>query len=297
MSDIETRLSDALTARADLVQAEQVSPAAPVADFRAPWWRRTGPLLAVAAVAVLVIAAPFVAQQVSDGEKKSGDGDHSAATDPHPTTPDYWFFQHPDGLPQRWNDVVGVEAGAWVPGDFDGDGRTDRARLSGSEGNTSLQVEMGEKSLTTPVEGGPNTTLAWPTTIEGSDTAVFPVVVGEGAAGTSYQTWHVYLIRGGRLVEASAPDVPFFGSQVSNLTEDEGGRDTWRTWAQPRNDLFTMRYDDRGTPITDPGYPGPGDIVYRNTFYRWVLDGTQLTAIEIGEGCTVRSVGGVTGCP
>lgn len=299
MNDIETRLRDALTARADLVQPEQLTSAAPIADFRPPWWHRSGPLLAMAAVAVLVIAVPFLALALTGGENKAGDRDDFASNSPAPTssTPQAWYDQHPDGLPETWSEQQGVDAGEWLEGDLDGDGTLDQVRISGSEGNASLQVEAGGDSLTTPVEAGPNVTLGPLTEIEGSDTMVIPVAAFQGAAGTTYTTFHLYLVRDGELVEASVPESPTFGSQTSNLTEADGGRDTWRTWVDPAGGIFTMKYDDAGTPITDDGYPGRGAFVYRNTFYRWTLDGTTLTATEIGQGCTVKPETTVYGCP
>ncbi len=101
MSDIETRLQDALNARAELVQPEQLSPDKPVADPPPPWWHRAGPLLAVAAVAILAIAVPFLAMSLTDGPK-AGDRDDVASNPAAPT-----------------NAVA----------DVDGDGETDQVRV------------------------------------------------------------------------------------------------------------------------------------------------------------------------
>ncbi len=108
MNDIETRLRDALTARADLVQPEHLTAAAPIADFRPPWWHRSGPLLAVAAVARPGDRGAVPGAALTGGEK-SGGRDDFAAKDPHLEVPEYWYFQHPKGLPERWNELAGVE--------------------------------------------------------------------------------------------------------------------------------------------------------------------------------------------
>ncbi|MEZ0577960.1 hypothetical protein [Nocardioides sp. MH1] len=292
MNDIETRLRDALAARAELVRPEELRPTTPVVD-PPPAWRRPGPLLLVAAAAALVVAVPVTLMTVRGGDDEVPDATDTTTSAPLPT---HWWERHPDGLPDAWAQDQGVEAGTWLDGDLDGDGTSDQVRLSGSEGSVSLQLEAGGRSLTTPVVG-PVSKVGPLTTIEGSDTVVIPVAESEGAAGTTYTTWHLYLVRDGQVVEAAAPGSPMFGSQTSNLTEAEGGTDTWRTWVDQSGGIVTMSYDDDGTRITDNAYPGSARKVYRNTFYRWSLDGTDLVATRIGQGCTVRDDTTITACP
>lgn len=110
MTDIETRLSDALGARANLVQPEHLTPSAPVVVLppSSPWWRRSATLLAVAAVAALVIALPLLAIAVTDGSK-SPDRDGFSSDGPAPTT--------------------ATAPTDEAEGDVDGDGADDRIRV------------------------------------------------------------------------------------------------------------------------------------------------------------------------
>lgn len=224
-------------------------------------------------------------------------GDAGVSTGSDDTADAAWWEQHPEGLPDSWSDALGVAPGTWLEGDVDGDGATDQVRTTGSEGNVSLQVELADGgSLTTPL-AGPSAVLEPLVTLDGSEQAAVPVAESEGAAGTTYTTWHLYLVRDGELVEATVPGTPTFGSQTTNLSEEEGGTDSWRTWVDPSGVLVTMSYDDQGTAIDDPAYPGTAAKVYRNTFFGWSLDDTTLVASELGQGCTVRADTAVTACP
>lgn len=304
MNDIETRLRDALAARAELVRPEDLRPTTPVAD-PPPAWRRPGPLLLVAASVALLVGVPVGVIALGDRGSDTPDVSDTTTQPTQPTSPTsaptppaQWWEQHPDGLPDAWEQGQGTEPGTWLDGDLDGDGTSDQVRLSGSEGNMSLQVTLGNGDEPDPVAVNPEAVTIGPlTTLDGSDTLVIPVQGASGAAGTTYADWQLFLVRDGQLVEATAPGDPTFGSQTSNLTEAEGGTDTWRTWVDPSGGIVTMSYDDQGTPIRDTGYTGVGDKVYRNTFYRWSLDGTTLVATEIGQGCTVHDDTPITACP
>jgi hypothetical protein len=297
MNDIETRLRDALTARAELVRPEDLRPTTPV-PAPPPAWRRPGPLLLVAASVALLVAVPVGLMTLGDDGGDAPEVTDPTTSAPQPPPPAHWWERHPDGLPHSWEQGQGVEAGTWLDGDLDGDGNPDQVRLSGSEGNVSLQVVYADGDGPDPVALDPGAAAIGPlTTMDGSDTLVIPVEASEGAAGTTYSTWQLFLVRDGEIVEATPPDQPMFGSQTSNLTEAEGGTDTWRTWVDPSGGILTMSYDDQGAPIKDAGYPGAATKVYRNTFYRWSLDGTTLVATEIGTGCTVHDDTAITGCP
>lgn len=305
MSDIEERLRTALAARAELVRHEDLA-LDPVLRQAAPAparWRRPAAVLLVAATVAIAAAVPVVLLARGDDDEPPVVDDPTTApttattSAPPPST--HWWEQHPDGLPQTWGGTDGNPR-SWREGDVDADGSTDQVRISGSEGFVDLQVELGDgRSLTTPL-AGPTAALQPLATLDGGAGAVIPVAVSEGAAGTTYTTWHVYLVRDGEIVEATVAGGelgPVLGSQVSNLTEAEGGHDTWRTWVDASVGIVTMSYDDQGTPVTDPGFPGAAATVYRNTFYRWTLDGTTLVASHLGQGCTVRDDDAVTACP
>lgn len=294
MSDVETRLRDALAARAELVRPEDLRPTTPVAA-PPPMWRRPGPLLLVAASVALLVAVPVGLMTLGDGGDDTPEVTDPTTSAPQPT---HWWEQHPDGLPDNWEQGQVAEAGTWLDGDLDGDGTSDQVRLSGSEGNVSLQVVLGTGASPDPVALAPQAVTIGPlTTLEGSDTLVIPVQGSDGAAGTTYSEWFLYLVRDGQVVEATAPGDPMFGGQTSNLTEADGGTDTWRTFVDPSGGIVTMSYDDQGSPIKDAGYPGSATKVYRNTFYRWSLDGATLVATEIGKGCTVHDDTTITACP
>jgi hypothetical protein len=129
MSDIETRLRDALAARANLVQPEDLTETAPPTLQRTPWFRRPGPLLAVAAAVALVIALPIGIAVLRDG---------SEAPDPAPDP-----AQGPVYFPDQ-------DAGS---ADVDGDGTDDEIRFVGPAGEEDrLEVVLSSTGETVGVD-------------------------------------------------------------------------------------------------------------------------------------------------
>jgi hypothetical protein len=129
MNDIETRLRDALAARADLVQPEHLTETAPPVE-PLPWFRRPGGYLAVAAVAVLVIALPLLAVAVIGvGRTDEPPSGSPTVPDPVPT------FRQPD----HWT------------ADVDGDGTDDDIRLVGERLEVALSTGGTVGTRATPV--------------------------------------------------------------------------------------------------------------------------------------------------
>lgn len=304
MNDIESRLRDALSARADLVQPEDLTPPAAPAVEPPPWFRRPTALLAAAAVAVLLIVLPLAAAINSDD---SGGTDPVESPSEAPTETNGTDGTDRGGAPWweqplgTWNEPELFEIGerqrgltangesfeAWLEEDGSG-GLVLKVRFPG-------KPDVAPRELTTPVSAGVR--LGPLTSVSGSAEYVIPVVETQGAAGTTYSGWQVWLIRGDELVQAELPEEPYLGQQTSNLTEEEGGTDTWRTWVHPETgELSTMAYDE-GTPIDDEAYPGEGLRLYRNTLYRWQIDGDRLSAEKVGTRCSVRTDTLLYACP
>lgn len=302
MTDIETRLREALSARAELIAPESLARQAPVPEPPAPWWRRPGPAL-LAAAAVLLVCVPGGVLLATSGDDPEPTPAPPASSTP-PSTPGETPTQsdqpdvRPDGLPRTWGTAPEPDPGASWVGDYDGDGADDRASATAA---TGLTVETADGTLTAPVEGAV-VSIGGVVTLAGSPTPVITVQAREGAAGTTYIAWHLFVVRDGDLVELEPlGDNPFLGNQLSNLTEAEGGRDAWETWETPAvsgpGQIYTMGYLDSGTTVPDGAYPGGGDLLFHAGFYRWVVDGDGVRAVRLGEACVVPPSTAVYDCP
>lgn len=296
MTDIETRLREALAARAELVAPEGLARQAPVREAPPPWWRRPGPAL-LAAAAVLLVCVPVGVLMVTSGD--GPDRNVPPAASPSPTqTPSEGVPDRPESLPAEWGTAPEQQPGASWVSDFDGDGRDDRASATAA---TGLTVETARGTLTAPVDGA-SVSIGGVVMLAGSPTPVITVQATSGAAGTTYIDWHLFVVRDGALVELAPSDRgPYLGNQLSNLTTEEGGRDTWETWQTPDvggvGEIYTMRYLDGGTAVPDGDYPGAGDLLFRAAFYRWVIDGDRLRPQRLGVACVAPPSVKVYDCP
>ena len=193
-----------------------------------------------------------------------------------------WWEQRPEGLPSTWG-VEGELAGS-TTADIDGDGSADTASVAGSE----VRVDTGGSVLTAPVDGG-NPALEGVVQLSGLSTAVVVGHTSEGAAGTTYVTWFAFAVVDGALVElATAPLGPKFLSQYSNLSTDEGGHPTVRTWLAGDNALHGMDYLDRRL------VEGPDDTevwAYQVRVRSWYVDGTTLRATVPVQACVAPDIG------
>ncbi|KAA1428443.1 hypothetical protein [Nocardioides antri] len=148
MSDIEQRLRSALTARAELVQPEDLS-LSPVFDppevDPGPWWQRPGAYLFIAAVAIIVIALPLLALASTIDDDGDPDRDQIA---PSPTG----TVTMTDPMP-----AVFGEAAA----DVDGDGTDDKVQVVSTDvpedpsDEWAIEVELSSTGETLTFDPGP----------------------------------------------------------------------------------------------------------------------------------------------
>lgn len=219
-------------------------------------------------------------QQCGGGEPPDSTGTDGGTTGEPEADP--WWEEHPEGLPSTW--AVEGEYGGGATGDLDGNGSTDTASVAGSE----VRVDLGDEVLTAAIDGA-NPALEGVVALDGSTT---PVVLGhttEGAAGTTYVTWFAFAVIDGELVRLNkAPLGPPFDSIYSNLTTEEGGHPTVRTWVAGDNALYGMDYLDRLL------VEGPDDTevwAYEVRVRTWYVDGTTLRATVPVHGCVAPEIG------
>lgn len=186
-TDIESRLREALAARAEAVMPENLSPAVlSVAHDSTPWWRTPGSYLFLAAVAVIVLAIPILAMGIA------GQAPDSRV----PLTSD------PTAEPSSTGDAGGVESDR-LRGDVDGDGTADVVRVvSGGEGAAAetrvqaLLTEHGAQEWLVPA--GEAATLAGLTDLDG--VAGLEVLVNVGSAPERLHVLAAGAARGGVLM-------------------------------------------------------------------------------------------------
>jgi len=119
MNDVEQRLRDALNARAELVQPEDLNlnpVLEPTEPEEGPWWRHPGAYLFIAAVAIIVIGLPLLALAAT------GPGDDKKPLEPvtNPTNTETMTDPAPVQVDQDKADV-------------DGDGTADQIRVLSTE--------------------------------------------------------------------------------------------------------------------------------------------------------------------
>ncbi|GAA3814187.1 hypothetical protein [Nocardioides panacisoli] len=287
MSDIETRLREALTARAELVRPEDLTRGVPEPEPRLPWWRHPGTyLVAAACVAVATVSAVALVVGSSDqADRKPGftDSDSPSPTATAPVTiPDTWGTA-PDPQPDK----------QWT-GDVDGDGRPDRVSLTDG---TTLEVTTANGTLTEPVDGG-EVTVGGLLRLVGAARAVIAVQASQGAAGTVYTDWHLYGVRDGKLVELQAPGPPHLGNRESDVPGGTNPLQTWTTTGSGAGDeIYTLEYVDAGSRVERGTYPGDGTRLFHARFYHWVLHGASVRAEPLGVACVVPPSRAVFDCP
>ena len=280
MSDIETRLREALTARAELVRPEDLTRGIPEPEPRLPWWRHPGTyLVAAACVAVATVSAVALVVGSADQAGRGPALTHSPS--PTPTT------TATVTIPDTWDRAPQPPAGKQWSADVDGDGQPDQVAVTDG---TTLSVTTADASLGTSVDGA-EVSVGGLVTIPGSATPVITVQAGDGTAGTRYTQWHLFVVRDGKLVELRAPRAPYFGNQESDVT---GGHDTYETWLTTdtgaAGEIFTMQYVDQGTQVD-------GGTAYRVRVWHWVADGTDLRPEPLGEACVVPPAKAIVDCP
>ena len=288
MSDIETRLREALTARAELVRPEDLTRGTPESEPRLPWWRHPGTyLVAAARIAVATVSAVALVVGSSDQAGRRPDLTHSPSPTPTPTT------AATVTIPDSWDRAPQPPAGKQWSADVDGDGQPDQVTVTDG---TALSVTTANGSLGTSVEGA-EVSVGGLVTLPGSATPVITVQAGDGAAGTVYTQWHLFVVRDGKLVELRAPRSPYFGNQESDVT----GLATYETWLTTDTgapgEIFTMQYVDQGTQVDGSAYPGSGDTAYRVRVWHWAVDGTALRPESLGEACVVPPSRAIVDCP
>ena len=146
MNDVEQRLRNALNARAELVQPEDLN-LNPVLDppepEAGPWWQRPSAYLFIAAVAVIMIALPLLALAAT-----------SPDSDRNPTDP----ATNPTGV-SSMTDPAPVQVDQ-ESADLDGDGTPDQIRVMSLEApdavvpDFEIQVELSASGETVRYDVG-----------------------------------------------------------------------------------------------------------------------------------------------
>jgi hypothetical protein len=147
MTDVEQRLRNALNARAELVQPEDLN-LNPVLEPPEPevgrWWQHPSAYLLVAAVAVIVIALPLLALAATNPGGKSRDPGPAES----PTNTETMTDPTPIEVDQDTADV-------------DGDGAPDQIRVLSTEApdavvpDFEVTVELSETGMTVSYDVGP----------------------------------------------------------------------------------------------------------------------------------------------
>lgn len=265
MNAVEDRLTQALAARAEQVQPEDLAPIE-LPDVRRPW--ATTYLLAAAAVATMV-TVPLLALGLVDDD-----------SDPADPSPD----------PSPSPSVAEVPGADWPVverqfHDLDGDGTKERVRLRTQERNGTTGPLRVETNLSS---SGPTAVL-----LEGSDLgSTFVGVRDMDADGDQELLVHreflsddegrtvtVVTLQDGKLVETTSPEQP----RISDTLDAEmHGRGWW--WRG--GVLHTYRSTDPfGTDGHDVSFPEE----FKVQVWAWSLDGAELSAEPVGEWCKGNS--------
>jgi hypothetical protein len=263
MSTLEDRLSAALTARADLVQPEDLRPAAPPSVV-VPLRRRPAVYLVAAAACAAVVAVPFLV-------RGGGDSDSPGPVDTPSVTP--------NGDQVRgagWPEIYGYDGY-----DVDGDGVGDHVVI---RKESSEQLTKGTRRLEVQLSSGGTTAVLLD--YDTYDlTGIDPVDLdGDGADEILYyrgtETDEIGVVRyaDGALVDLDvAPD-----PGLTNNVDDQGRIRTW--WVQDR-ELFASRSVEGGFTLGDGGKPIPER--YPVEVWSWTVDGDAAVAVPQGTQCVL----------
>ncbi|MFB9315499.1 hypothetical protein [Nocardioides plantarum] len=279
---LEGLLTEALHARAELVDAHDLTPAAPPAVV-VPLHRR-GPVVAAVVTAGLVAAAAVVAVAVtSDAPSARGDKDFaspsaSSAPSDGPSAPPTTPVTGADGLFEE-TDLGYVDPGTTVTGD---------------DGSTAV-VSADSTTLTVTDDRGTSYTADLDVADDGSPNRLSSQTLGLGQAGNGWLVRSgdehadltVLVLRSGDLVAATEPASVPFGN---GYTADDQGYLTWLNDGVLRTRLSIGtpdegRYDVYDWEVTGPGEGGGGPD----------SDAVDLVPTRQGTYCIADGV--ATACP
>lgn len=267
MSNLEERIAAALTARAELVRPEDLSPGHPPEIEQPSDSRWVDGLLAAACTAVLVV--PFLLSGGDDG------GDSPTPQPSHPTAS---YPASPEGAGAEWPEIDTDPRF-----DVDGDGVPDLARTRNQTGEKladvpwRVEVELSSGGVPSIIIEN----LEWEVHLVG------PVDLdGDGADEILYYNGNIEEQELGvldlgpeGLVDLAVPDDP-------GITSRNTASDQLRTWWRDRRDLYSTVSEQGGqVPGADDGSNPPMPDPYPVTLYRWDLVDAELVATDLGRRC------------
>jgi hypothetical protein len=263
MSTLEDRLSAALTARADLVQPEDLRPASPP-PVVVPLRRRPAVYLLAAAACAAVAAVPFLI-------RGGGDSVSPRPVDTPSVTPNGDQVRGAD-----WPEIYSYDGY-----DVDGDGEGDHVVI---RKESSEELAKGTRRLEVQLSSGGTAAvlLDYDTyDINGID----PVDLdGDGAdeilyyRGTEPAEIGVVRYVDGALVDLEVADDP----GLTNQYDDQGRIRTW--WVRDHL-LFASRSVEGGFVLGDGGKPIPQR--YPVEVWTWTVDGGSAVPVPQGEECVL----------
>lgn len=257
MSTIEDRLSEALAARANLVQPEDLRPASPP-EGMVPLRRRPAAYLLAAAACAALVTVPIVI---------SGGDDNEAP----PATPT------PNG-----EEVIGAEwpeIYAYDGYDVDGDGKGDRVVIRNESGE-KLSKELRRLEVQLSSGGTTAVLLDYASYDLG---AIDPVDLDDDGAdeiayyrGTETEEIGVLRYEDGGLVDLEVAADP-------GLTSQYDGQGRMRAWWIRDHQLFSSRSVEGGFEPGDGGKPMPAR--YAVDLWTWTVDGPKLVPVSQDQQC------------
>jgi hypothetical protein len=258
MSTIEDRLSEALAARANLVEPEDLRPASPPTGRVVPLHRRPAPYLLAAAACAAIVSVPILVS--------GGDGNEAPPAAPTPNGGDV--------AGADWPEIYSYDGY-----DVDGDGNGDRVVIRNESGK-ELAKEPRRMEVQLSSGGTTAVLLDYPSYDLG---AMDPVDLdGDGAdeiayyRGTDTEEIGVVRYQDGALLDLEVAVDP----GLTNQYDDQGRIRTW--WIRDRQ-LFASRSEEGGFVPGDGGKPMPER--YPVWIWTWTMDGHRLEPVSQGQQC------------